>query len=185
MQRKPTQVFEGLYFGLQSLLHGVGDGLLGFFSHPYRIGRREGALGILKGSAMGMVGVLVKPIAGAFDAASKTAEGLTNTATHFDDRPRDKRMRQIRAFYESTRYIKAFSEDDARFVSILPDIILFDSFLLHDVEMKRNMHILICQHGVLYLTPEGSVKHFVKAEVIQEFKLFQDTNQVLRLYLLS
>lgn len=39
-------------------------------------------------------------MAGVFDAASKTAEGLTNTVTHFDDKPNDQRTRNIRVFYE-------------------------------------------------------------------------------------
>ena len=34
-----------------------------------------------------MTGLFVKPAAGVLDAASKTAEGLTNTATYFDDKP--------------------------------------------------------------------------------------------------
>ena len=31
--------------------------------------------------------MIIKPLTGVFDAAAKTAEGLTNTATAFDDKP--------------------------------------------------------------------------------------------------
>lgn len=51
------------------------------------------------GSAIGVTGLFIKSIAGVLDAASKTAEGLTNTATHFDDKPNQQRIRPIRPFY--------------------------------------------------------------------------------------
>lgn len=35
-----------------------------------------------------MAGLFVKPIAGIFDVASKTAEGIKNTATYFDEKPK-------------------------------------------------------------------------------------------------
>ena len=54
----------------------------------------------LLGSAIGMTGLIVKPLTGVLDAASKTTEGLTNTATYFDDKPNCERIRHIRAFYE-------------------------------------------------------------------------------------
>lgn len=47
-----------------------------------------------------MTGLIVKPLTGILDAASKTTEGLTNTATYFDDKPNCERIRHIRAFYE-------------------------------------------------------------------------------------
>jgi vacuolar protein sorting-associated protein 13A/C len=46
-----------------------------------------------------VAGLIIKPIAGVLDAASKTAEGLTNTATHFDEKPNSDRIRLVRPFY--------------------------------------------------------------------------------------
>ena len=60
----------------------------------------------MKGSAIGVTGLFIKPVAGVLDAVSKTAEGLTNTATHFDDKPNQERIRYIRPFYGKLRYIK-------------------------------------------------------------------------------
>ena len=79
-------------------------------SKPYEGAKKSGLSGFLKGSVHGIVGLLVKPIAGVFDATSKTAEGIKNTATHFDDKPNERRMRLPRVFYEKAGFIKMYSE---------------------------------------------------------------------------
>jgi vacuolar protein sorting-associated protein 13A/C len=130
---------------MQALIRGVGEGIVGFFQHPYQHGRKDGAAGILKGSTIGVAGVVIKPLTGVFDAASKTAEGLTNTATYFDDQPNTLRMRDIRAFYENSRYIKSFNEDDSYFLKYLnnQNILLIDTFRLFDIELKKSMYLII------------------------------------------
>lgn len=45
------------------------------------------------------MGLVVKPVVGAIDLASKTAEGVKNTANYFDDKPNEIRMRLPRVFY--------------------------------------------------------------------------------------
>lgn len=47
----------------------------------------------MKGTWQGVSGLVIKPISGILDAASKTAEGITNTATYFDDKPNHRRIR--------------------------------------------------------------------------------------------
>ena len=47
-----------------------------------------------------MGGIIAKPVSGVLDAASKTAEGITNTLTYFDDKPRSTRMKSPKLFYE-------------------------------------------------------------------------------------
>jgi vacuolar protein sorting-associated protein 13A/C len=49
---------------------------------PYENTKREGAIGFVKGTAKGLAGLIVKPVTGVIDFASKTAEGLTNTALY-------------------------------------------------------------------------------------------------------
>lgn len=46
-----------------------------------------------------MAGLVIKPVVGAIDLASKTAEGLKNTANYFDDKPSEIRCRPPRPFY--------------------------------------------------------------------------------------
>jgi len=43
--------------------------------------------------------LIVKPLSGILDAASKTAEGISNTATYFDDKPNPSRIRSALPFY--------------------------------------------------------------------------------------
>jgi vacuolar protein sorting-associated protein 13A/C len=53
----------------------------------------------LKGTAKGVAGLVVKPVTGVLDFASKTTEGLKNTALHFEDKSNENRMRCPRVFY--------------------------------------------------------------------------------------
>lgn len=57
--------------------------------------------------------MIIKPITGVFDAAAKTAEGFTNTATAFDDKPNNERVRNVRTFYSLKLYTKPYSANDA------------------------------------------------------------------------
>ena len=75
--------------------------------------KKGGVGGLLLGSFQGIAGLLVKPVAGVIDATSKTAEGIKNTATHFDDKPNEKKQRNPRAFYSKDKYFKAYSSNDA------------------------------------------------------------------------
>lgn len=56
----------------------------------------------------GLSGLVVKPIAGVLDASAKAAEGVVSTATHFDDKPNDSRIRYPRIFYEKSQYYQKY-----------------------------------------------------------------------------
>ena len=43
--------------------------------------------------------MIIKPVAGIFDAAAKTTEGIKNTVNYFDDKPNETRDRNIRPVY--------------------------------------------------------------------------------------
>lgn len=68
---------------------------------------------------LGFAGLLFKPISGVVDAASKTAEGIKNTATYFDDKPTEIRSRLPRAFYSSEKYFADYSIQDAELIDML------------------------------------------------------------------
>lgn len=55
----------------------------------------------------------MKPITGIIDFSSKTAEGIKNTATHFDDKPNEKRERFPRIFYGKEQFYKSFNYKDS------------------------------------------------------------------------
>lgn len=42
--------------------------------------------GFFKGVGKGLMGAVFKPVTGVMDLASKTAEGIKNTTTYFDDK---------------------------------------------------------------------------------------------------
>ena len=57
--------------------------------------------------------MVVKPVAGVLDFTSKTAEGIKNTATIFDDKPREIRSRHPRPFYGKDKFYRDYNADDA------------------------------------------------------------------------
>jgi len=80
---------------------------------------REGAKGLFKGTAKGLTGLVAKPVAGVLDCASKTAEGVKNTANMFDEKPLNSRLRFPRAFYGKERYYRSYMETDAEIIWLL------------------------------------------------------------------
>ena len=53
------------------------------FLQPYENARKDGVLGFMKGAAKGVAGLVVKPVTGIIDFASKTTEGIKNNALMF------------------------------------------------------------------------------------------------------
>lgn len=80
---------------------------------PIEGAKSGGVKGFFKGTLQGITGLVFKPVSGVLDATSKAAEGIKNTATTFDDKPNEKRMRLIRAFYGSEKYYKSYNPLDA------------------------------------------------------------------------
>jgi vacuolar protein sorting-associated protein 13A/C len=62
---------------------------------------RSGLPGFLKGTVKGIAGLVIKPVSGVFDAASKTAEGIKNTPEFFSSEKQKKYNREHtpRPFY--------------------------------------------------------------------------------------
>eukprot|EP01126_Amoeba_proteus_P003459 TRINITY_DN11154_c0_g2_i1.p1 TRINITY_DN11154_c0_g2~~TRINITY_DN11154_c0_g2_i1.p1 ORF type:complete len:1139 (+),score=230.91 TRINITY_DN11154_c0_g2_i1:137-3553(+) len=80
-QYKARHVGEGLVLGLRDLGIGLYKGITGIVSSPVEGALKEGALGLLKGVGIGLAGVVIKPVVGVADFATRTAEGIKNTAT--------------------------------------------------------------------------------------------------------
>lgn len=81
------------------MLYGFKEGITGLFTQPFENARREGAFGFMKGAAKGLAGLVVKPVTGVIDFASKTTEGIKNNALIFEDKANEERMRYPRVFY--------------------------------------------------------------------------------------
>lgn len=67
----------------------------------------------------GGIGLLTKPVIGILDAASKTTEGITNTANYFEDKPNETRQRNIRPVYGPDGYYTDYIDFDAEAYSMI------------------------------------------------------------------
>lgn len=73
---------------------------------PIESTKKEGVLGFFKGTAQGLAGLVVKPVTGVVDFASKTTEGLKNTALYLEDKPNENRIRDPRVLYTETGMVR-------------------------------------------------------------------------------
>jgi vacuolar protein sorting-associated protein 13A/C len=117
--KKPKHVLEGLEKGSAAALLGLKQGISGVFTKPIEQTRKDGAFGFLKGVAKGVAGLAVKPVTGVIDFASKTTEGLKNTALIFEDRPNEMRIRYPRVFYTECSMLREYSALDSRLYAII------------------------------------------------------------------
>jgi len=75
-RKHPTGVIDGVWQGMKELGRNFWSGFSGIAVLPYRIGKRQGALGVMKGIGQGLLGLPLKPVSGVFDFFSKTFEGV-------------------------------------------------------------------------------------------------------------
>jgi hypothetical protein len=98
----PRHVAHGLARGLGGFGDGLLGGVTGLISAPVKGAKEGGLLGALGGVGKGVVGLVVKPTAGALDLVSTTLEGVSNTATYYD---------RMAAQTSRVRAPRAFSQD--------------------------------------------------------------------------
>lgn len=69
--------------GAKSIAYGFKNAFTGLFTQPVQGAEKNGLPGFLLGTAKGIGGLVIKPVSGVIDAASKTAEGIKNTPEFF------------------------------------------------------------------------------------------------------
>lgn len=117
---RPDHAIEGLGLGLVSLAQGVGLGIWGFVSKPVEGAQKSGVKGFFTGAFKGITGLVSKPVTGVMDLATKTVEGIKNTAAFLDkSHVSVQRERFIRVFYGRECYIKKYDYNDAEIVQFL------------------------------------------------------------------
>jgi vacuolar protein sorting-associated protein 13A/C len=84
--QKPKNILQGLEKGGKAVFHGFKEGITGVFLQPYENAKKDGVLGLVKGAGKGLAGLVVKPVTGIIDFASKTTEGIKNNALMFEDK---------------------------------------------------------------------------------------------------
>jgi len=153
--KRPKHLGEGIYQGVGSIGKGVFEGVTGIFTKPIEGAQKGGVGGFLKGTFKGITGAIVKPVTGVLDAASKTAEGVKNTATAFDQKAAEMRSRFPRAFYGKDKFFRTYIDSDAEILwylhfldqkkahSMLKNVSLLSSFeVFPDEKNKDDVYIL-------------------------------------------
>lgn len=96
-RQRPRHIGEGFAFGVRDLGLGVFQGITGVLVDPYKVTQREGVGALWKGVLGGGTGLITKPLVGSIDLLTRTAEGIRNTATYWDEMQRT-RVRSPRYF---------------------------------------------------------------------------------------
>ena len=162
--KKAKHVGEGLKQAGMSIFTGFEKGITGVFLKPIEGASKGGVKGFLKGTFQGISGLIVKPVSGLLDAASKTAEGIKNTATSGDDRPRETRERLLRVFYTYDKYYQDFDKKDAE----------LNYFL--QVEMKKGRFVGSTYFYGHLFPEEGSKTQMVLFITLENFIYFNKKN---------
>jgi len=75
--------------------------------------------GLFKGVALGLTGLLTKPISGFCEAVSKFSEGVKQTALFFQDGPNTIRSRPPRIFISSQEYFGSYNLEESKAINLL------------------------------------------------------------------
>ena len=77
-QQKAKNVEQGIQQAGLTLLTGLEKGFTGLLIKPLEGAKKDGLEGLIKGTTQGILGFFLKPVTGILDAASKAAEGFKN-----------------------------------------------------------------------------------------------------------
>jgi len=137
-RKKPKHFIDGAAQGAMALGRGVLDGITGIVLKPVEGVRRGGAIGLFKGIGQGVIGVAVKPVAGLLEATSKTAEGIKNTATMFDDDRSLYRVRPAPRQFTSDKQLLEYDENESEGLMLLSQssVLREDKHVLHTITVK-------------------------------------------------
>ena len=146
--------------------------ILGVVLKPFEGAKKGGVKGFLKGTWQGVSGLVFKPVTGVLDAASKTSEGIKNTATYYDDKPNQTRQRYPRSFYGKEKFYRTYLVTDAEVSYLLQicnegqfaNISLLYTFDIFPNEKEReDYYVLVLSiEKVLYFSAK-------RAEVVWDF----------------
>ena len=133
--------------------------------------------------------MVTKPIVGVLDAATKTAEGVKNTANIFDQKPNNHRLRFPRAFYGEEKFYRTYMDTDAEILWLLEhakdarlkEISLINSFdVFPDENDKETSYILALsyEHVICWDVRRGKVLWGFDPKIIQKVNLYPNGMQI-------
>ncbi|XP_032057126.1 vacuolar protein sorting-associated protein 13D isoform X4 [Aythya fuligula] len=144
---------EHLVAGIQGLAHGIIGGLTSVITSTVEGVKTEGGVsGFISGLGKGLVGTVTKPVAGALDFASETAQAVRDTATLSGPRTQVVRVRKPRCCRGPQgllpRYIKSQAEGQEQLFKLTDNI--QDEFFIA-VENTEKYCVLISSKAVYFL----------------------------------
>ncbi|XP_007463251.1 PREDICTED: vacuolar protein sorting-associated protein 13D [Lipotes vexillifer] len=105
---------EHLVAGIHGLAHGIIGGLTSVITSTVEGVKTEGGVsGFISGLGKGLVGTVTKPVAGALDFASETAQAVRDTATLSGPRTQAQRVRKPRCCAGPQGLLPRYSESQA------------------------------------------------------------------------
>lgn len=105
---------EHLVAGIHGLAHGIIGGLTSVITSTVEGVKTEGGVsGFISGLGKGLVGTVTKPVAGALDFASETAQAVRDTATLSGPRTQAQRVRKPRCCMGPQGLLPRYSESQA------------------------------------------------------------------------
>ena len=96
--QKSKHLWEGTKSATFALYTGFEVAITGLYRHPKENIEKSGAAGFFKGMAIGLAGLVTKPLSGIFEGISKFSQGIKQTALFFQDGPNTTRSRPPRVF---------------------------------------------------------------------------------------
>ncbi|KDO35051.1 hypothetical protein SPRG_01115 [Saprolegnia parasitica CBS 223.65] len=97
---------EGIIQGSRELTLGMVEGVTGVVLNPIRGAQSDGAVGFLKGTVTGILGLPMKPVAGVFDFASRATQGIRNRSLAYGRQGLRVRLPRVFGRYNELRCYK-------------------------------------------------------------------------------
>jgi hypothetical protein len=138
-QERPSHFAQGLYFGGKHLGRGLLQGVTGIFTQPVKGYSKQGARGVLKGVGKGLVGVVVKPVAGFVDMVAYTSEGIRNTPEYLSKRGIVTRVRLPRLWQPGTA-VRPFDRRTALGLELFLRLCAQEEWAVHAPSRCAGMH---------------------------------------------
>ena len=156
VREKPKHLGDGMVLGAKEFGYGIFHGLTGVVKSPMQGAKKSGGQGFVKGMGKGVIGAFVKPGVGLFDMATRTTQGIKNTATLHDHVVG--RVRIPRGFGPD-RLLRVYDVEKAVGQSLLRFIdagsFADEWHMFHSITQEQDV-IIVSNKQVLYIKAVGS-----------------------------
>ncbi|XP_063001312.1 intermembrane lipid transfer protein VPS13D isoform X9 [Elgaria multicarinata webbii] len=158
---------EHLVAGIHGLTHGIIGGLTSVITSTIEGVKTEGGVsGFISGLGKGLVGTVTKPVAGALDFASETAQAMRETTAPTAPRTQAERVRKPRCCMGPQGLLPRYSEIQAEGQELLFKLTDNDEFFIA-VENIDSYCVLISSKTVFFL---NCVKNMDREAIFLEVK---------------